>query len=74
MAEILYQEGKRFKFYNLMLNPIIIFIKFYFLKRGFLEGKRGLIISFSALMYVFLKYAFLYELQLKEKYKDKLWL
>jgi glycosyltransferase involved in cell wall biosynthesis len=74
MAEILYHEGKRFRFYNLFLNPIIIFLKFYFLKRGFLEGKRGLIISFSAFMYVFLKYAFLYELQLKEKYKDELWL
>lgn len=74
MAEILYQEGKRVKFYNLILNPLIIFIKFYFLKGGLLEGKRGLIISFSAFIYVFLKYAFLYELQLKEKYKDNLWL
>ncbi|WP_297888556.1 glycosyltransferase family 2 protein [Sulfurihydrogenibium sp.] len=73
MAEIMYSQGKRFKLYKLIFNPFIIFFKLYFLKLGFLEGVRGLIIAFSGFLYVFLKYAFLYELQLKEKYKDKLW-
>ncbi len=73
MADIMYTQGKRFKFYKLLINPFVIFFKLYFLKLGFLEGVRGLIIAFSGFLYVFLKYAFLYELQLKDKYKDKLW-
>ncbi|MGC9081217.1 glycosyltransferase family 2 protein [Sulfurihydrogenibium sp.] len=74
MAEIMHSEGKKFKLYKLIINPFVIFFKLYFLKLGFLEGTRGLIIAFSGFLYVFLKYAFLYELKLKEKYKDKLWL
>ncbi len=73
MAEILYKKGKKPKLYNLLINPIFIFIKLFFIKKGFLEGKRGIIIAVSGFVYVFLKYAFLYELHLKEKYKYKLW-
>ncbi|MDM7274185.1 glycosyltransferase family 2 protein [Sulfurihydrogenibium azorense] len=74
MAQVMHSQGKKFKLYKLILNPFIIFFKLYFFKFGFLEGTRGFIIAFSGFLYVFLKYAFLYELELKEKYKDKLWL
>lgn len=73
MAEILYKKGKKPKLHNFLINPILIFLKLFILKKGFLEGKRGIIIAVSGFVYVFLKYAFLYELYLKEKYKDKLW-
>ncbi len=61
-AEIYYQKGKKFSIFNLIFNPIFMFIKMYFLKLGFLEGTRGIIIAFSGAFYVFMKYAFLYEL------------
>lgn len=74
MAEIMHNQGKEFKLYKLIFSPLLIFFKLYFLKLGFLEGVRGFIIALSGFLYVFLKYAFLYELKQKEKYKEKLWL
>ncbi len=70
-AEIMCKEGKKFHVYNLILNPFWIFFKFFFLKAGYKEGTKGLIIAFSGMVYVFLKYAFLYECQ-KSKEKN-LW-
>ncbi len=69
----LFKEGKKFKFYNLLFNPIWSFIKTYFVKRAFMDGFRGLLISISACFYTFIKYLFLLELELKEKYGDALW-
>lgn len=66
-AKILYDKRKPFHFYNLIINPIWIFFKFFILKAGYKEGIKGLIIAFSGMMYVFLKYAFLYELYEQEK-------
>lgn len=66
-ADLMYSQGKKFHTYNLILNPIAYFIKFYFIKRGFLDGTRGLIIALSGSMYAFMKYAFLYEKYIKEK-------
>lgn len=73
MAEIYHKNGKKFKPYKLILSPISMFIKNYFLKRGFLDGWRGFLVAMSSFFYAFLKYIFLYELELKDKYKDKLW-
>jgi hypothetical protein len=39
------------------------------LKRGFLEGFAGLYVAVTAAVYVFLKYAKLWELELEEKKK-----
>lgn len=73
MAEIYHKKGKKFKLYRLIFSPVFIFIKNYFVKLGFLDGKRGFLVAMSSFFYTFLKYMFLYELELKEKYKDKLW-
>ncbi|MEJ5173411.1 MAG: glycosyltransferase family 2 protein [Hydrogenothermaceae bacterium] len=73
MAESYHRNGKRFKFYKLLLSPFVMFFKNYFLKLGFLDGYRGFFVAVSSFFYVFLKYLFLYEIELKEKYKDKLW-
>lgn len=70
-ANILYKNKKPFYFYNLIINPIWIFFKFFILKSGYKEGIKGLIISFSGMIYVFLKYAFLYELYKSQD--KKLW-
>ncbi len=72
MAEIMKSEGKRFRLYKLIFNPLWHFIKVYFVQLGFLDGLRGFMVALSAFFYTFLKYKFLYELELKEKV-SKLW-
>ena len=72
-ANLMYEKGKKPKLYNFIINPSIYFFKFFVLKKGFLDGYRGLIVSAIGSMYGFLKYAFLYEKYLKEKYGDDLW-
>ncbi|MEJ5338608.1 MAG: glycosyltransferase family 2 protein [Aquificaceae bacterium] len=72
MAELMKEKGKRFRLYNLILNPLWHFVKVYFVQMGFLDGLRGFLVAFSALFYTFLKYKFLYELELKDR-KPNLW-
>lgn len=62
----LFELGKKSNLRHLIVNPISRFIKFYFLKKGFLEGKSGFIIAVNEAHYVFLKYAKLWELQRKK--------
>jgi glycosyltransferase involved in cell wall biosynthesis len=64
-AESYQQNGKRFRIINLLVNPPAAFIKKYFFRLGFLDGFRGLLVAFSSLMYVFLKYVFLWEAERK---------
>lgn len=73
MAKAMKEEGRSFRLYKLLLNPLWDAFKVYFLKLGFLEGLRGISIAFSTFFYVFLKYLFLWEMELKEKYGDELW-
>ena len=56
-------RGKRATLGGLLVRPVIRFIKMYFLKLGFLEGMRGLLLCGFASFYVFTKYAKLWELQ-----------
>lgn len=62
-ADIQFKDGKRARWYNFILNPLAGFIRRYILERGFLDGVRGLIVAMSAIIYFFLKYAFLWEKQ-----------
>ena len=73
MAQQMHKDGRRFRLYNLLLNPLWAFFKVYFLKFGFLDGMRGFSVAMSSFIYRFLKYLFLWELEQKEKYGDKLW-
>lgn len=57
-----YKEHRRFSGMDLVFRPSFRFFKGYVLKRGFLDGYRGLIISVLIAMGVFLKYAKLWEL------------
>ncbi|MGQ9820054.1 MAG: glycosyltransferase family 2 protein [Candidatus Kapaibacteriales bacterium] len=63
---------RKFRFYNLLLNPAFAFIKLYFLNFGFLDGYRGLIAGVSSALSSFLKYSFLWELHFNEKHNEKL--
>lgn len=62
-AHTLFERGKRVNKIKIFLNPALRFIKFYFFKKGFLEGFPGLIVAFLEAYYVFLKYIKLWELE-----------
>ena len=53
--------------FHLWIKPLFRFIKHFILKRGFLDGKVGFIISSYMAWGVFLRYAYLYERQNKAK-------
>ncbi len=59
--------GKKPSIINLTLRPFFKFIKMYFLKLGFLDGKRGFIIAVIASFYVFIKFVKLLERKIEEK-------
>jgi glycosyltransferase involved in cell wall biosynthesis len=61
------KRNKKFSILNLFLNPAIAFIKLYILNKGVLDGVRGLIAAFSSATGVFLKYAYLWDLERKDK-------
>lgn len=65
MAQEAHEKGRKFRLTNLLFNPLWHFFKVYFLDLGFLDGKRGLMVAFSGFVYTFLKYKFLYELEIK---------
>jgi glycosyltransferase involved in cell wall biosynthesis len=50
-----------------LLRPAARFFSSYVLKRGFMEGFAGFYVAVSAAMYVFLKYAKLWELNLEDE-------
>ena len=66
-AQELLKERRRWRLSHALLRPAFRFFRFYILKRGFLEGFAGFYIALTASVYVFLKYAKLWELELEEK-------
>jgi hypothetical protein len=62
MAEELHRRGKRCRWGDLALRPLLAFVKFYLLKGGFLDGAFGLLIAQRAAVAVQLKYAALWAL------------
>lgn len=65
-ASSLSNEGRRFSIIDILFRPPFRFFKGYVLKRGFMNGRRGFVIAIISAFGVFLKYAKLWELSLKE--------
>lgn len=63
MAQGLQRRGRRARVSDLVLHPWARFLTFYVLKRGFLDGWRGLLLAYLAAHYVRLKYSKLLVLQ-----------
>jgi len=63
----LHTQGERWHLTDALLRPAFRFCRCYFLKRGFMEGFAGFHVAVTAAVYVFLKYAKLWELELEEK-------
>ena len=62
-AQQMFDAGRRATFIDVAVQPKFAFFRNYVLKRGFLDGTAGLIISRMNAYYVFLKFAKLRELQ-----------
>ena len=56
-AEEIIRSGRRPTVFSLLLRPIFTFCKMYLLKKGFLEGFYGLLLSALYAIYTFSKYA-----------------
>ena len=54
-------SGRRFSLADLIFRPPFQFVKMYILRRGFLDGMEGFILSVLSSAYVFTKYAKLWE-------------
>ena len=65
-----YREDRRASIVNLLVNPLHGFFKHYLIKRGFLDGLHGFIISMLNGIYVFMKYALLWEMQREQRKND----
>jgi glycosyltransferase involved in cell wall biosynthesis len=62
-AEEMHANGRRTGFFHLTIHPWAAFMRNYVLRRGFLDGRAGFIISVMNAYYVFLKFAKLWALQ-----------
>lgn len=65
------KKGKEFRWWDLMVRPPVRFMKSYFLKAGFLDGKQGFVIAVLSAFYVFTKYLKLWELEQQEEWNKK---
>jgi hypothetical protein len=61
-------KGQRASVVRLLLKPLGKFFETYLLKRGFLDGLPGLIISINAAHSMFLKYAYLIEGEIQSEH------
>ena len=67
-AEKYFASGRRCSFFrDIILRPLWAFLKVYFINKGFLDGKYGLVFSIYHYFYTMTKYVRLYELQSKAK-------
>jgi glycosyltransferase involved in cell wall biosynthesis len=64
-AKELNTNNKSFSVLDLILRPIVIFVKMYIVKLGFLDGIQGFILAVFSSAYVFTKYAKLWEINFK---------
>ncbi len=62
-AKTMHKSGKRSHWTKIYIRPFFNFFKDYFLKKGFMGGRYGLIIAIINAGYVFLKYLKLQELE-----------
>lgn len=68
-AEEYHRAGKTAGLFRMLVKPVAMFIKMYLLRRGFLDGRTGLVLSLLYAVYTFCKYAKLSELNAEEHRK-----
>jgi glycosyltransferase involved in cell wall biosynthesis len=70
-AEGMEDAGSRFSLAQLIVRPAWVFVRMYIIKRGFLDGIEGFILSILSSCYVFTKYAKLWELTVRNKRSNR---
>jgi len=63
LAQSYHQEGRRFRWTQLLISPWLSFFKHLLLRGGWRDGWRGWLIAFSKWLDVFAKYGFLLEIE-----------
>jgi glycosyltransferase involved in cell wall biosynthesis len=63
MARRMTEQGRRFSAHQLVTHPLGAFARMYLLRKGFLDGMPGLILSGLYGYYTFMKYAKFWEIQ-----------
>ncbi len=66
-SQDLNRKGQKASLFRLIIKPIGKFFETYFIKRGFLDGLPGFIISVNAAHSMFLKYAYLFEVKIRRE-------
>ena len=61
------KSSVRFVTLKLIFRPLFRLIRGYFFKRGFLDGVPGIVVAITTSFYVFMKYAKLWEIRIKDK-------
>lgn len=56
-AQAMFQQGRKPSMVRMVFGPIVRFVRDYFVKRGFLDGKAGLTIAALSAQAVYIKYA-----------------
>jgi glycosyltransferase involved in cell wall biosynthesis len=64
------EDGRTFRVHDLVFRPFLRFLRCYFLKRGFLDGLPGFIIATTVGFGTFIKYAKLWEANMRWKTLD----
>lgn len=62
-AQASYQAGVRSSLFKIVTRPLFKFLRDYFFKRGFLDGRYGFVICYINALSAFLKYSKIYEIQ-----------
>lgn len=65
-AQDLYDKGKRSRWGDLTIRPLSRFLKMFFVKQGYRDGLRGLVLCGLAAFSVFTKYAKLWDLERRD--------
>lgn len=63
----LQKQGYRFRWHNVLIRPIAVFLYLYLLKGGIREGFRGLFIAFHSMAFTFFTHAKLWEKEWRAK-------
>lgn len=58
--DLVQRKGRKPYFFELLTRPFGKFLECYLVKRGFLDGKEGLVIALNASYSMFMKYSFAY--------------
>ena len=69
-AQERFKDGKKSSFVKIWLSPIARFIRTYFIKKGFMDGKEGWLISWRSAYMVNLRYRILNEMWKNQIHED----